>query len=190
MITRKYGLPPRYILFVGILQPRKNVTTLLRAFSLLVREKVDRGLTLVIAGGKSWGYQEIFETARALNLRDRVRFTGFVEDEDLAELYRGARLFVYPSLYEGFGLPIVEAMASGVPVITANTSSMPEVAGGAAVLIDPRSPEALAAAMASVLGDATLSEELRRKGLARAREFSWDAVARKTLEVYASLGRR
>jgi len=187
-VKRKYDLPPRYILFLGILQPRKNLTTLLEAFSLLLAEQPGLDLTLVLAGGWGWRSEELFKTVETLDLRDRVLFPGFVEDDDLPDLYRGALLFVYPSLSEGFGLPILEAMASGIPVIASNTSSMPEVAGDAAILVDPRDPEALASAMALVLTDEGLRETLRRKGLARARRFSWEAVARKTLEVYASLG--
>lgn len=187
-VRRKYGLPERYVLFVGVLQPRKNVATLLRAFSLLVVEKLGQDLKLVVAGESGWGLTEIRKMVGSLGLQDRVVFAGSIEDEDLPDLYRGAHLFVYPSLYEGFGLPILEAMACGIPVITSNISSMPEVAGDAAVLVDPRDPEGLASAMASVLTDEALREKLGQKGIARARGFSWDAVARKTLEVYTSLG--
>jgi glycosyltransferase involved in cell wall biosynthesis len=182
----RYCLPDRYVLFVGALEPRKNVTALVKAFSLLRAEQVG-DLKLVIAGGRGWGYKGLFKTIEALGLGDHVSFLGFVEEEDLPDLYRGALLFVYPSLCEGFGLPILEAMGCGTPVVTSNTSSMPEVAGDAAVLVEPTNPEALASAMARVLGDGELREELRRKGIARARGFSWNAVARKTLEVYRGL---
>jgi glycosyltransferase involved in cell wall biosynthesis len=120
-------------------------------------------------------------------LDEAVIFTGFVEDEDLPALYRGAQLFVFPSLYEGFGLPILEAMASGIPVITSTTASMPEVAGDAAVLVDPRDPEAIAEAMARVLAEERLRQALIQKGLARARRFTWDTVAHDTLALYASM---
>ncbi|MFN3476623.1 MAG: glycosyltransferase family 4 protein [Candidatus Methylomirabilales bacterium] len=185
-VRRRYGLPDRYALFLGTLEPRKNVTTLVKAFSLLTT-KLDQNLKLVITGDRGWGYEGLFKTIEALGLHDHVLFTGFVNDEDLPDLYRGALLFVYPSLYEGFGLPILEAMASGVPVIASNTSSMPEVAEDAAILVDPHDPEALASAMAMVLTNEELREELRQKGIARARRFSWEAVARKTLEVYQAL---
>jgi len=184
----RYRLPDRYVLFVGTLEPRKNISTLVRAFSLLRAEQTT-DLRLVIAGGQGWGYKDLFETVDALALRDHIMFLGYVEEEDLPDLYRGALLFVYPSLCEGFGLPILEAMACGTPVVTSDTSSMPEVAGDAAVLAEPTNPEALASAMALVLGDDGLREELRRKGIARASGFSWDAAARKTLEVYRSLAR-
>ena len=189
-VKRKYGLPDRYVLFLGTLEPRKNVAMLVRAFSLLHADQLGQDLKLVIAGGRGWGYEGLFETVEALGLYDHVIFTGFVEDDDLPDLYRGAHLFVYPSLYEGFGLPILEAMASGVPVIASHTSSMPEVAGDAALLVDPHDPEALASAMASVLGDEELREAFRQKGVARVKCFSWEAVARKTLEVYQALGGR
>jgi glycosyltransferase involved in cell wall biosynthesis len=165
------------------------MTTLLHAFSLLCAEQPASDLRLVIAGEKGWGYESLFATVEALGLHDHVIFPGFVAEEDLPDLYRGALLFIYPSLYEGFGLPILEAMGCGTPVIASHTSSMPEVAGDAAILVDPTKPQALASAMASVLGSEEQREELQRKGIARAREFSWDTVARKTLEVYAALGR-
>jgi glycosyltransferase involved in cell wall biosynthesis len=116
-----------------------------------------------------------------------VLFTDYVEDEDLPELYRGALLLVFPSLYEGFGLPILEAMASGVPVIASNTSSMPEVAGDAALLIDARSPDAIAEGISQVLRDEQLRNTLTRRGLARSQGFTWERVAQKTLALYAAL---
>jgi glycosyltransferase involved in cell wall biosynthesis len=124
----------------------------------------------------------------ALRMHDYVRFTGFVEDDDLPDLYRGALLFVYPSLYEGFGLPVLEAMACGTPVITSNCTSLPEVAGDAALLVDPTQPELLAAAISSVMNDGALRQALRAKGLARARAFTWDAVAEQTLALYRAIG--
>jgi glycosyltransferase involved in cell wall biosynthesis len=189
-VKERYGLPERYILFLGTLEPRKDVLTLLQAFAILRAEQSDAELRLVIAGGKGWGYREFFPTREALRLGDHVIFTGFVDEEDLPDLYRGALLFIYPSLYEGFGLPILEAMACGTPVITSTTSSMPEVAGDAAVLVEPKNPESLAAAMASVLRDETRMAELRQRGLERAKGFSWEAVARRTLDVYTTLAGR
>lgn len=187
-MRQKYGIPREYILFVGVLEPRKNIPILLQAFSLLLAEKLDQGLKLVIAGGSGWGVAEISKAVQSLGLQDHVVFPGFIDEEDLPDLYRGARLFVYPSLYEGFGLPILEAMGCGVPVIASNTSSMPEVAGGAALLVDPLDSEALASAMASVLIDEEMKETLQRKGMARASHFSWETTARKTLESYQALG--
>jgi glycosyltransferase involved in cell wall biosynthesis len=134
-----------------------------------------------------WLYEDIFNTVEALALAEEVLFTGFVDDEDLPDLYRGASMFVFPSLYEGFGLPILEAMASGVPVITSDTASMAEVAGDAAIRVDPHDPRAIAEAIAQVLADDKLREALTQKGIARARRFTWGAVAQKTLALYTAL---
>jgi glycosyltransferase involved in cell wall biosynthesis len=187
VVQRRYRLPERYALFLGTLEPRKDIVTLLHAFSILQAEQCAADVKLVIAGGHGWGYDEVLTTCTSLGLHDEVQFTGFVKEEDLPEVYRGAQLFVYPSLCEGFGLPILEAMASGVPVITSNASAMPEVAGQAAILVEPKHPEALASAMAEVLSDEQLAHHLRCKGLQRAGQFSWEAVARQTLGVYAAL---
>jgi len=187
-LRRRYDLPERYILFVGTLEPRKNVQTLLQAFAQVIAEMPQDDLTLVIAGGKGWGGEDYMSTVDALKLHDHVRFAGFVGDDHLPELYRGALLFVYPSLYEGFGLPVLEAMACGTPVITSNRASLPEVAGDAALLVDPTQPEALAAAMTSILNDAELRRTLRAKGLARAHTFTWDAVAQQTVAIYRAVG--
>jgi glycosyltransferase involved in cell wall biosynthesis len=187
-LRHRYNLPERYVLFVGTLEPRKNIHTLLRAFAQVVAERPRHELMLVIAGGSGWGGEDYKTTVDELKLHHHVRFTGFVDDEDLPDLYRGALLFAYPSLYEGFGLPVVEAMACGTPVITSDRTSLPEVAGGAALLVDPTRPEALAAAMASLLKDGELRQALRAKGLARARSFTWDAVAQQTIAVYRAVG--
>ena len=187
-VAARYGLPPRYVLAVGTLEPRKNLTTLLEAFARLRRDgAVDADLRLVLAGARGWLDEPIFATVRSLGLEDAVRFTGFVVDDDLPAVYSGAALFVFPSLHEGFGLPLLEAMACGVPVVTSNVSSMPEVAGDAATLVDPRDGEGLAAAIARSLRDAALRDRLREAGIARARQFSWEATARRTLDAYASL---
>ncbi len=184
----KYGLPPRYVLAVGTLEPRKNLTTLLRAFARLRRDgDVDPGLRLVLAGARGWLDEPIFRSVRSLGLEGTVHFPGFIDDDDLPAVYGGAALFVFPSLYEGFGLPLLEAMACGVPVVTSNVSSLPEVAGDAALLVDPRDVDGLAAAVSRALRDAGLRERLRAAGLARARQFSWQTTARLTLDTYASL---
>jgi glycosyltransferase involved in cell wall biosynthesis len=172
---------------VGTLEPRKNLTTLLHAYAMLRAEGCVKDLKLVVAGRTGWLYAEIFDTVKTLALEEEVIFTGFVVDEHLPALYRGAQLLVFPSLYEGFGLPILEAMASGVPVITSTTASMPEVAGDAAILVDPYAPRAIAEGVARVLAEDRLREALIQKGLARAQGFTWDSVAQKTLELYAAL---
>ena len=184
----RYGLPKRYVLAVGTLEPRKNLTTLLRAFARL-REgsAVDPAVGLVIAGARGWLDDPIFEAVQSLGLERAVNFPGFVDDDDLPALYQGAELFVFPSLHEGFGLPLLEAMACGVPVVASNASALPEVAGGAALLVDPHDAEALAQAIARVLGDEALRARLRDAGVARAAQFSWQTAARRTLDAYASL---
>jgi glycosyltransferase involved in cell wall biosynthesis len=186
-VQQRYHLPAQYLLFVGTLEPRKNLTTLLHAYAMLRAERRGGDLKLVVVGRTGWLYADIFDTVNTLALDEDVIFTGFVDDEDLPSLYRGAQLLVFPSLYEGFGLPILEAMASGVPVISSNLASMPEVAGNAAILVDPHDPKAIAEGIARVLAEERLREALIQKGLARARCFTWESVAQKTLELYAAL---
>jgi glycosyltransferase involved in cell wall biosynthesis len=172
----------RYLLFVGILEPRKNIPLLLNAYRLLVDQGV--GLPLVIAGKKGWMFKTIFSVVKNLGLQQHVIFTGYVDKRDLPCLYNGARLFVYPSLYEGFGLPVLEAMACGTPVVTSNVSSMPQITGDAALLVSPADALGLAAAMRRLTSDDALHAELRQRGLKRAAEFSWENAARQTLEIY------
>src|SRR5262249_14493042 len=149
------------ILYVGTLEPRKNLPTLIRAFAAI---RAATGATLVIAGGRGWFYDEIFRTVRELGLTDAVRFPGYVPDAELALWYNSARVFVYPSLYEGFGLPALEALACGVPVVAANTSALPEVVGDAGLLVDPQSEAALAEALRTVLTDPALAARLAAAG--------------------------
>lgn len=175
-------LPRPYILNVGTLEPRKNLEGLLRAFAAARRKGLHH--KLVITGAKGWGRSPLAGLIRELALEDAVIFTGFVADNDLPHLYNGADFFVYPSLYEGFGLPILEAMGCGTPVITSNVSSMPEVAGDAAILVDPRSEAELAAAILRLAGDPDLRRSLREKGIGRASLFSWEKTAQETLAVY------
>ena len=187
-VVVRYRLPPRYLLAVGIRDPRKNITALLHAFARLRQGgRIDAGLRLVLAGARGRLDEPAFRTARSLGLDQAVVFPGFIDDDHLPALYSGAALFVFPSLYEGFGLPVLEAMACGVPVVTSDAASMPEVAGGAALLVDPRNVDALAAAIAQGLSDEGLRRRLRSAGLARAGQFSWQRTARRTLDVYASL---
>jgi glycosyltransferase involved in cell wall biosynthesis len=184
-MRRTYGLPARYLLFVGTLEPRKDLPTLLRAFASLGSAGQD--LCLAVAGRPGWLYEQVYELAASLRLGDRVRFLGGVPAADLPALYSGARLFVLPSLYEGFGMPLLEAMACGAPVVCANTSSLPEIAGDAALLFPPGDEAALAQAITTLLLDDGLRRRLSERGLARAARFSWEATARQTLAVYASL---
>jgi glycosyltransferase involved in cell wall biosynthesis len=180
-VRARYGLPEHFILYVGTIEPRKNLTALLEAFHHLL---ATHDLRLVIVGKKGWLYEGFFRRLRELGLEDRVIFTGYVPDEDLPAIYSAADLFVFPSLYEGFGLPVLEAMACGVPVICSNTSSLPEVAGDAALLVDPTDVRALAGAMERALTDEGKWREMRERGLQQAARFSWDEAAAMSLKVY------
>jgi glycosyltransferase involved in cell wall biosynthesis len=174
------GLPERFILFVGTLEPRKNVVRLIEAYARLPGNCPP----LLLVGGKGWLYDTILSRVEELNLTDRVHFIGYIPGEELPWWYNAADLFVYPSVYEGFGLPPLEAMACGVPVITSNVSSLPEVVGEAGVLVDPKDVQALAAAMDWVLGDVNQHEAMHAAGLAQARRFSWQEAARCTVDEY------
>lgn len=178
-VLDKLGISQPYFLYVGALVPRKNVGRILQAFARLRSEMPQAGL--VIAGAAVYKAHAIYQQARAI---EGVVFTGHVSEEELHALYYGALALIWPSLYEGFGRPPLEAMAHGTPVITSNVSSLPEVAGDAALLVNPLEVEAIAAAMRRVYEDAELRQMLAERGLERARGFSWEATARKTLEVY------
>ncbi len=182
-VRERLGLHYPYILFVGTIEKRKNLARLMRAYSLL-RQRHSSVPKLVIGGGKGWLFDDVFSAVEDLNLQSEVVFLGRVEDEDLPALYSMAELFVYPSLYEGFGLPPLEAMACGTPVIASNTSSLPEVLGEAALLVPPTETESLAQAIASILQSDTRRAALRRAGLERAARFTWTDAARNLLNFY------
>ncbi len=172
----------RYLLAVGTLHPRKNYDSLIRAFAPLASRHAD--LTLVIAGGHGWRHEETLALPAGLGMADRVRFPGFVRDQDLPALYSGASLLAFPSLYEGFGLPILEAMACGTPVVASDRSSMPEVTGDAGLQVDATDTEAWTAAMDRLLVDSPLAQKLASRGQARAARFTWQAAATLLLGVY------
>lgn len=181
----RQGLPDSFILFLGTLEPRKNIEGLIRAYARW-REQQPGAPPLVIAGGKGWYYARIFELVEQLDLARAVLFPGYVPEEDKPLWYNAAALFVYPSLFEGFGLPVLEAMACGTPVVTSTTSSLPEVTGttGAACLVEPADTESLALAMAQVMGQAGQRAAMAEQGLARAAEFRWEKTARETVAIY------
>ncbi len=181
-VRQKYRLPDRFILNVGSLEPGKNRASLIQAFHRLRQRGLEH--CLVIVGQKAWKYEGDFELVERLGLGDAVLFTGYVPAEELAALYSCAELFVFPSLYEGFGLPVLEAMACGAPVVTSNVSAMPEVAGDAALLTEPRDIEGLADAMERPLRYSRVRASLRSRGLKRAAEFSWERAAHETVAVY------
>ncbi len=172
-----------YVLAVGNLQPRKNLIRLVESF-VRVRQGCSVPHQLVLAGKAQWRESELFEVIRRAGLEKDVLLTGYVTDDELVSLYNAADVFVYPSLYEGFGLPVLEAMACGVPVVTSRTTSIPEVAGDAAVLVEPSSTEELSAALGRVLVDRAWNQELRAKGLRHAAIFSWEQTARLTWDGY------
>lgn len=189
-LRAKYQLGDEpFVLTVGTLQKRKNHLGLVRAFARIAARHPQT--QLVIGGGAGWLYDEVSAEVAKLGLRARVRFTGFVDDADLPALYRAARVFAFPSLYEGFGIPPLEAMASGVPVVSSNASSLPEVVGDAALLVEPRDIDALAAALDRALADDGWRAAAVERGLARARTFTWERAGRELLEVYdRTLARR
>jgi glycosyltransferase involved in cell wall biosynthesis len=181
-LKQEYNIDFPFILFVGTLEKRKNVPTLIKSFYKLKKSKVDH--KLVVVGGKGWKYTKIFDLIEELNLKNEVIFTDYVSDEYLVKLYNAADLFVYPSLYEGFGLPPLEAMACGCPVITSNTSSLPEVVGDAGIMIDPNDINSLTESMLKILTNNQLREEMSKKSLERAKMFSWKKTAKETWNVY------
>ncbi len=181
--TRR-GLPEQFVLYVGTLEPRKNLITLLEAYQHVARVS---SAPLVIGGGRGWLYQPVFERLEALGLRERVHFAGYLDEEELPLWYAAATLFVFPSIYEGFGMPPLEAMACGTPVVTSNSTSLPEVVGEAGLMVPPRDAHALAEAMLRLLQDASLRQEMRARGLQQARTFSWHTAAERTLAVYEQI---
>ena len=185
-VLKKYGIRGEYILYVGRLEPRKNLIRLLQAFNELMTNHNIRQ-KLVIVGMKYFQYEKLFELVQVLGLQDKVIFTGRVEDQDLPSVYNGATVFVYPSIAEGFGIPPLEAMACGVPVISSNTSSLPEVIGDAGILVDPFNVHDLAAEIHKVLSDKDLQKSMKMRGIIQAKKFSWETSARKTLMVCREL---
>lgn len=182
-IREKLKLPARYVLYVGKLQARKNTARLVRAYGLLKQQMPDAP-DLVLVGRKTWLSEETFAAIDASPAKRHIHVTGHVEDHEVAPIYRGASLFVFPSLFEGFGFPLLEAMACGVPVVSSNSSSLPEVGGDAAVYFDPQSEGEMADAMRSVLADESLQRQLIDKGRLRAPRFRWEDTARGTLKAY------
>ncbi len=190
-IRESYGIREPYILSLCSIQPRKNLVRLIEAYSSLrgVRPEVKLP-QLVLAGKRGWLDSETFRAAERNNLGNDLLFTGYVPEQDLAGLYSGASCFVYPSYFEGFGLPVVEAMQCGVPVIAGNRTSLPEIVGEAGLLFDPFDTQALVTALKHVLDDDEYRASLRAKGLAKAKQFNWQTTAQLTLGVYERVGKR
>jgi glycosyltransferase involved in cell wall biosynthesis len=183
-VKNKYRiLTSKYILWVGTLEPRKNLPTLIEAYREL--KSIHSEYTLVLGGGPGWQYQDILNLT--LSLGSRIQSTGYLPQGDLIPLYAGASLFVYPSLYEGFGMPLLEAMASGVPIVASRTSSIPEVVGDAGVLVDPLSISDISEAILKLLNNSSLRSSFREKGIQRAKQFTWERAAQETLRVYQEI---
>jgi len=189
-VRSRFQLPAPYILTVGDLQPRKNQIGLIEAFAELVKSFPQLRHRLVLAGKETWFSPKVRDAAKASGVSDRIRFLGFVTDQDLLHLYVACDLFVFPSFYEGFGLPVLEAMACGRAVTCSNTSAMPEVADGAAILFNPHSKTEMTRAMADLLRDAELRARMERLGQQRAAHFSWQKSAQTTLDVYYEVAAR
>ncbi len=180
---KKYNILNDYILFVGTLQPRKNIVRLIEAFNVLIKKYKNKTTQLVLVGKKGWLYDEIFKVTRELNLEKRLIFTDFIADDDLAYLYQHARCFVLPSLYEGFGIPVIEAMACGCPVVASSVSSLPEIVGDAGILINPKNTKDIAEGMYNAGFNELKRKEIIKKGFERIKLFSWKKCAEETLEV-------
>lgn len=184
-VKKKYHLPENFLLFVGTIEPRKNLENLIKAYSPFKNRNT---IKLVIVGKKGWKYDPFFQTIKKLDLEKDVLLTGFVDDNDLPYFYNLAKVFVYPSFYEGFGLPVLEAMACGCPIITSNTSSFPEIVGNAGIMINPYSLEnELIPALQKIFYNLNYRNNLIKKGFLQAKKFNWKNCAEKTLNVYQSL---
>lgn len=195
-LQNKYGISECFVLFVGTLQPRKNIVRLIEAFSIVVRDqyhvskKEKEKLQLVVVGKKGWEYEEILQAPKKYGILERVKFLDFVPDEDLALLYQNALCFVWPSLYEGFGLPILEAMKYGCPVITSSVSSLPEAGGDAALYVDPLDVQDIAHKVEKVLSDTKLRADMIEKGKTQVKKFSWEKAAKETLAVLEKVAKK
>lgn len=177
-IQKKYKTGQNYIIYIGTIQPRKNLIRLMEAVSRI------ENLNLAVVGKQGWKYEEVLETPKKLGIKDKVKFTGFVPTEDLPCLLSGAQAFVLPSLYEGFGIPVMEAMACGTPVIVSNVSSLPEVVGKAGLLVDPYSVDQIEQAIRTIVTDKKLHQKYSRMGLQQAKKFSRDKMAKTVLKVF------
>jgi glycosyltransferase involved in cell wall biosynthesis len=194
-LRAKYGLKDNYVLFLGTIEPRKNISLLVEAFcSLASRSRTfAEKYQLILAGAKGWKNEKVFKEMeicrKKLKLSGVVKYIGYIPSSEKFALMKYAACFVFPSLYEGFGLPVLEALSLGVPTITSNISSLPEIAGGAALLVDPRKKDELAEAMGKIIFDKDVGAELAKKGVDQAKKFSWTKCAKETLEVYKKVGK-
>jgi glycosyltransferase involved in cell wall biosynthesis len=185
-VKRKYNIEGKYLLYLGTLEPRKNIETIIKAYNLFNKSN-NKNVKLVLAGKKGWLYDSIFKLVKEFKIEDKVIFTDYVDDKDKPALYQGAEVFLFPSLYEGFGIPVVEAMASRVPVITSNSSSLPEVAGEAAIITDPLDYKEISKSIERILNDSMMRENMINEGIKQADKFNWDESAEKLKNIYYDL---
>jgi len=183
-VKKELGITKNYLLFVGTIQPRKNLQRLIEAFSKIKNKEIE----LVLAGKPGWLYEDIYDAPKKLGILERVKFIGHVRDEQLPSLYSGASVFVFPSLFEGFGLPILEAMSCEVPVLTSKVSCMPEISGGKALLVDPYKTSEIVSGIEKLLNDKKLANRLVKEGREWSRRFTWEKTAKKTIAVFEKVG--
>lgn len=184
-IRMKYNLPEKYILYLGTLEPRKNVETIIKAFALF--KKHETNIKLVLTGNNGWKYEGIYKLVQDLDLEADIVFTGYVDENDKWAIYKMSELFVFPSLYEGFGMPVLEAMACGIPVITSNCSSLPEVVGEKGCMVNPYDAEKMSEYMFKIISDKSYRNFLIQYGLERAKSFTWDISAKKMIDIYNNM---
>lgn len=185
-VKKKYNIDGRYLLYLGTLEPRKNIETIIKAYNLFNKSN-EHNIKLVLAGKKGWLYENIFKLVKEFEIENNVIFTDYIDDEDKPPLYQGSEVFLFPSLYEGFGMPVAEAMASGTPVITSKSSSLPEVAGEAAIITDPVDYIKISESIKLILNDNKLREKMINEGIKQANKFSWDSSAEKLKNIYYDL---
>jgi len=185
-VKNKYNILGKYVLYLGTLEPRKNIETIIRAYNCF-KQANKNNIKLVLAGKKGWLYDSIFKLVEEFGLENDVIFTDYIADMDKAPLYQGAEIFLFPSLYEGFGIPVIEAMASRTPVITSNSSSLPEVAGDAAIITDPLDYQEISNSIERILNDNELQEKMINEGIKQADKFNWDSSAEKLKNIYYDL---
>lgn len=185
-VKNKYNIHGKYLLYLGTLEPRKNIETIVRAYNCFKKSDKDN-IKLVLAGKKGWLYESIFKLVKEFNIEDNVIFTDYIDDMDKAPLYQGAEVFLFPSLYEGFGIPVIEAMASRIPVITSNSSSLPEAAGDAAIITEPLDYKKISNSIERILNENGLREKMINEGIKQASKFSWDSSAQKLKNIYYDL---
>jgi glycosyltransferase involved in cell wall biosynthesis len=183
VVKEKYHLPEKFILYLGTIEPRKNIAGLVKAFDKAADSPELAGYELIIAGGRGWKNEEVFKAINLAKNKDKIKVIGYIENSEKNYFYNLAKIFCYPSFYEGFGLPVVEAMAAGTPVITSSSSSLPEVAGEAALLIDPFDINQLSEAIRQLAGNENLRQEFSKKGLVQAKKFSWERAAKEYLKM-------